>query len=401
MSVFDAYETEYALVHRPVFVWDAAANEGSEIAPSKRQILIVNCAGKVGCMSGTINITYGCVNPKQSSLKQPPEVFYSRILSYPVLVTVYRMLECHEMDIVPFSPNYISPADPRDHSEGGSELSWKSLLREAEEAGWCLFAVDVRNVYGIPFEVTLERKQDGTANALRTCIIAPGSTSRIVLPLKKFLLPEDVWSQPIPTLSDRQFVVDKSGMSTAEVKVQRELFWYREELLNVVHGRWREAGGTRFGELSLRQQRLTYPMLECLRTETAYIKLSLVCQDEQGSWADVPHREGKHFPSPNEFVSLRAEIANLSQQQLALTFDVNVDPIEYVLYEGALTGIPLGRLDPGESALVEVVLCFVTCGQFDIGGCVRMMGSLRNDGRVGASTLKVVVEAEEIHEGEA
>ena len=62
----------------------------------------------------------------------------------------------------------------------------------------------------------------------------------MVLPLKKIQLPEEITSQAIPMLSDRQFVVDKTKLSVVESKLQRELFWYREELFKSVHGHWRE-----------------------------------------------------------------------------------------------------------------------------------------------------------------
>ena len=62
----------------------------------------------------------------------------------------------------------------------------------------------------------------------------------MVLPLKMIQLPEEITSQSIPMLSDRQFVVDKTKLSAAEYKLQRELFWYREELFKSVHGHWRE-----------------------------------------------------------------------------------------------------------------------------------------------------------------
>ena len=62
----------------------------------------------------------------------------------------------------------------------------------------------------------------------------------MVLPLKKIQLPEEITSQAIPMLSDRQFVVDKMKLSIAEYKLQRELFWYREELFKSVRGHWRE-----------------------------------------------------------------------------------------------------------------------------------------------------------------
>lgn len=55
------------------------------------------------------------------------------------------------------------------------------------------------------------------------------------------ILPEDVITKPIPTLSDRQFVVAKSDLTAAEQKVQQELFWYREELFKCIRGQWQEA----------------------------------------------------------------------------------------------------------------------------------------------------------------
>ena len=62
----------------------------------------------------------------------------------------------------------------------------------------------------------------------------------MVLPLKKIQLSEEITSRAIPMLSDRQFVVDKTKLSVAEYKLQRELFWYREELFKSVRGHWRE-----------------------------------------------------------------------------------------------------------------------------------------------------------------
>jgi len=62
----------------------------------------------------------------------------------------------------------------------------------------------------------------------------------MILPLKKFQLPEEVTSQAIPMLSDRQFIVEKTKLSEEEDKLQRELFWYREELFKSVRGHWRE-----------------------------------------------------------------------------------------------------------------------------------------------------------------
>jgi trafficking protein particle complex subunit 9 len=113
-----------------------------------------------------INIAYGYVQRKQSSLVRPAEVFHTRQLSYPVLITVYQMLDCRAMDIIAFSPESLKLALPDGKSErvDGLRTSWRSLLQDASEVGWCLFTVDVRNTYGLPFEVVFERKKEGMLN---------------------------------------------------------------------------------------------------------------------------------------------------------------------------------------------------------------------------------------------
>jgi hypothetical protein len=64
------------------------------------------------------------------------------------------MLECYNMDVIPL----------RVGGHKGEETSANKrheLFRDVEEEGWCLFSIDVRNTYGMPFEVTLERVQNG------------------------------------------------------------------------------------------------------------------------------------------------------------------------------------------------------------------------------------------------
>jgi hypothetical protein len=69
------------------------------------------------------------------------------------------MLECYNMDIFPLSMG----------GYGAQRIAnkWQALFDDVEEEGWCLFSIDVRNTYGLPFEVTLERVQKGGGNVLR------------------------------------------------------------------------------------------------------------------------------------------------------------------------------------------------------------------------------------------
>ncbi|KAF8759071.1 hypothetical protein RHS01_02413 [Rhizoctonia solani] len=236
LTIAEAYETEYELVNRPVLRWDLDGTDASTItlAPRQKMPIWVTCFGKEGCTNATMRIHYSFARRDQVP---SPESFFLRSLYYPLLVTVYHTLECHAMDIVPYGGGLTSDDSPK---------------------LWCLFMIDVKNLYGQPFEVTFERTQegDGTDPASTTRLVAPGATSRVTIPIRRLSLSPEQVSRDVPTLSDRQFVVSKIGFTA----IQQELFWYRETLFDIVKGRWSEPGTGRTGEVSLRQQRLT---LQC------------------------------------------------------------------------------------------------------------------------------------------
>ncbi|KAF7338264.1 hypothetical protein MVEN_02051700 [Mycena venus] len=379
LSVFDTYETEYDLLHRPVFSWNK--EDAKDIPPGQKLTVNVNCYGKVGCTTGTIHVSYSYVHRPTASLDPSPQVFHTRQLSYPVMVTVYHMLECQGMDILPF------PSVPSELTEEQTETGEHYL---GNEAGWCLFSVEVRNTYGLPFEVSFERIQQGGVRGRTSTTVSPGSTSRMVIPIKKFILSEAHISQPIPTLSDRQFVVTKSKLSKAQERAQRELFWYREELFKRLRGRWREAGGSRSGDLSLRQQRMTLPMLETLRTETASIVMSLHRQEGEDQ-VPVTFTGGKYHPPSTEFVYLRTKVTNLSLTSLVFTIDFDFQSSPHVIFEGLLREVPIGRLESGESREVETGLCFLAYGRFEISAEAKVVGSTESKG---TGRLTAMVRAE-------
>lgn len=386
LSVFEMYETEYDLLHRKAFSW-RNEKEITNILPNQKVVLSVTCVGKVGCAHGTVHISYSQVNQEHEEQIPASDVFYTRQLSYPVTVTVYHMLECHDLSLMPM----VDVDYDYDSINRWASNSVVHLLPEVDDlAEWCLFAIDVRNTYGLPFEVTFEREQAGTESAAVSSTVPPGSMSRIMLPVKKFRLSDDQISQPIPTLSDRQFVVGKSKLSIEEEQAQRELFWYREELLKIVSARWKETNGDRHGDLSLRQQRLTLPMLKALRTDVVQVDLTLIVDNPDGSPQELDYSGGKYIASPNEMLYLRVEAVNSSLSPLVMTLDLVFDPAEQVLSEGVSSNIAIGKLKPDETKAVEVPLCFLCTGRFEIGAEARVMGALR-DSRVGASRVCISV----------
>lgn len=73
-----------------------------------------------------------------------------------------------------------------------------------------------------------------------------------------------------------------------------------------------QPGTGRTGELSLRQQRLTLPMLETLRLEDLTIQLSIVPDDAEVDLG-IKLLGGNRYRVPsNEFVHLKITVQNLS-----------------------------------------------------------------------------------------
>ena len=187
LSVFDTYETEYSLIHTPVFLWDQ--DEAKPVEPNQNLTITLQCFGKVGwyvpsqalkgvpdilcSTAGTIHISYA--HAKDPNLKDS-NAFYVRQVSYPLMVTVYHMLECSGMDILQF------PVYPQLRTPGqlNSRTDKFNVLQTDYDVGWCLFSIEVRNTYGSPFDVTLVRNQDDKPTASSTSTIPPGSVPRQV-----------------------------------------------------------------------------------------------------------------------------------------------------------------------------------------------------------------------------
>ena len=115
--------------------------------------------------SGAVHVSYAYVRRRQDTLQEPSEVFHTRQLSYPVLVTVYHMLECQAMDILSYSgaTTTLPPSAVADVDAIAPEArARKALLHVGDIADWCIFSIEIRNTYGLPFEVTFERNQEGS-----------------------------------------------------------------------------------------------------------------------------------------------------------------------------------------------------------------------------------------------
>lgn len=61
-----------------------------------------------------------------------------------------------------------------------------------------------------------------------------------MIPLPRMSIPLEELQKPIPALSERQYVVDKTKKTLEQVHAEREVFWFRERLLNTLSATWIE-----------------------------------------------------------------------------------------------------------------------------------------------------------------
>lgn len=68
-----------------------------------------------------------------------------------------------------------------------------------------------------------------------------------------------------------------------------------------------------------------------------------------------------------------------------------MDPSEHVVFEGVLSDMAVGQLESGESRVVEMAICFLVHGRFEISADVKVFNSPRVDSRAGIGNLIAIV----------
>ena len=135
-----------------------------------------------GSTDGSIQIDYGCLRRDASG--QPATTFHTRQITFPVLFTVYHTLEPHALDLVRLLPGptaWETTPKAQNASTAGNSLAIDSLQR-CSDGRHCLLGLSVRNVYGVPFEVSIARPvTNGPEDVAVTRLVPPGATERYVM----------------------------------------------------------------------------------------------------------------------------------------------------------------------------------------------------------------------------
>lgn len=98
-----------------------------------------------------------------------------------MLLTVFRTLESHSLNLIRFTgknkdvdpssldvpqvsglvgpPSPSLGSIPRQRIEEAAEIRLRDTIASESDIEHCLVSIDIRNVYGQPFEVTFERRE--------------------------------------------------------------------------------------------------------------------------------------------------------------------------------------------------------------------------------------------------
>lgn len=355
ISLDETHEMEYTLAHEPVF--RPCADVSTMNIPARgRAIVEINCYGRVGCNQGLITVEYGC--NKNGGIEQT----YARQLTYPLLLTVQQTLEVQQISALPFegvesasevdqkgyfglwptSPNVSAstsqPMTPTQMTQTSTPAPQSPLIEQSQllqntskNSKEFLLIVDIRNSFGTPFEVVLERVKEEEDEEYNTefgvCrLVQPGSTARLVLPVRRMKLPEVTSTASIPSICERQFTVSQASLPLEKERIIREIFWYSQELFKNVRLFWREPDSTtdrpRAGNLNLnlRKHKLSRRMCEVAKLDN--IEMDLVTT---GSWDKMEIGKGSQ---------LRLRIANKSERSFKLKYKLHVSVEGCLIIEG-------------------------------------------------------------------
>ena len=408
MSPAELYEAEVAAYRRPAFRWILGDKmDNQHILPNSTLKIRVEIFGKPGLTHGVIQISYGHLGVPRSDVG---EYFNIRQLSIPISVTVNASIDLVRNRIIPFTGDFAwwnqhqEPSSNHNHDRSPlieeHDLDTQKSLQQFQPLlnnlgvdnnnsnDHCLVLLDFFNSWSRPLDISLKVRKPTSTNitaedtwkgaytVLET--VQSGSTCRILIQLLRLIL--DHCHAPIPSINPknkRQFVLSASKISPELEKVNRELFWYREEILKYLRADWEEPGTGRRGEVELRNLQLTPQMVESIKLADFGIDLSVLSMTEHGLNKSVRQIGRARFTlDVDTFVTINTRMINrLSHPVYPLLRlqpgmreqpdSVALDLSKKIAFNGLLQRA-LPPIAAGESRDVPIGMVFLSTGEYEI-----------------------------------
>ncbi|TVY65556.1 Transport protein particle subunit [Lachnellula suecica] len=288
-SPAELYEYELIFAQKQALRWVPKDGELPYIEPGGTTTFEMEVLGKPGLTSAVVQVDYAYLGVPPTEVQ---EKFHTRQVSLPLTITVNASLELTRMDVLPLTGTI--PRSLWAKTEAG-----KDSEKDITPDDYCLLLLDLRNAWPSHLHVHLDISDGGTIDEE----ILPGNTSRIMFPVPRIYLDDPHLAIPaLDPSRQRQFVVSTGKISADSERSSREAFWYREEILKMLHGTWHtKTGPSRNGETELRGIRLSQRMVEAIKIEEVGIDLIV-----NGSGSQKP----RHEIFTDDFAELKVRVTN-------------------------------------------------------------------------------------------
>jgi trafficking protein particle complex subunit 9 len=358
-SAAELYECELIYARKQALRWKMKDSEKLYIDPGGTATFEMEILGRPGLTSAVVQIDYAHLGVPAGDVQ---DKFHTRQVSLPLTVTVNASIELARMDVLP-----LTGSIPRS--------LWSNVNGEDEDEtftpdDYCLLLLDLRNAWPCQLQVHLDIANGGAIDEE----ILPGNTSRIMFPIRRVLLEDP--SASIPALDPsraRQFVVSTGRVSADTERASREAFWYREEILKILHGAWvTKSGPHRNGEIELRGLRLTPRMIEALKIDDIGIELSV---------NGIGSRDLKQELFTDSFSELKVKITNRTSDTISpflriqpsirnQPHNISLDLSKKLVWNGIQQEV-LPDLPGHETAEIRIGLTPLARGEFEISASVE------------------------------
>ncbi|CAG8959634.1 hypothetical protein HYFRA_00001537 [Hymenoscyphus fraxineus] len=359
-SPAELYEFELLLARKQSLRWLPKEGETPYIAPGSTATFEMEILGKPGLTHAMVHIDYAYLGVPQTEVE---DKFHTRQVSLPLTITVNASLELSKMDILPLTGNI-----PRSLWEKEENTSQHG--EEITPENYCLLTLDFRNAWPSRLHVCLGITN---GNSIEEDLL-PGNATRLMFPIPRIFLEDSC--RAIPALDpsrQRQFVVSAGKISAETERTSREAFWYREEILKMIHGTWSTSSGSpRTGEIELRGIRLTQRMIDAIKIPDIGIEIRMNGQPAQNS---------QHQIITDNFDTLQVRIRNRSSHSIypllriqpsirSQSNRVSLDVTRKLVWNGTLQQT-LPPLPAQGTTEVEIGVTALSRGEFEISATVE------------------------------
>ncbi|KAF2432208.1 Trs120-domain-containing protein [Tothia fuscella] len=377
LSPAELFELEHQLAYNPAI--RICGDPPTQIGSGETKDFEFEVHGKPGLTTAVVHIDYATLSTPH--LKSD-ENFYTRQVTVPITVTVNASIQLQKLEIMPISSNHIWR-----HNISGNDRLQKQVVingsqgNEYSEHESCLLLLDLRNAWPTPLEITLRITNGDTSQE----VIQPGHVSRMIVLLPKIYI-ENPHAR-IRSANERQFVVSAANLSPESERLNREIFWYREELLKLLQASWRQEDDGRSGSIDLRSMiRLNSRMVGTLKLGDVAFEMTVLGSDA----AEVQQTARSTFTiQVDDYLTLRIRVTNRSQTTIypllrlgpALAHqpqDIALELGKRFVWSGSLQQV-LKPLEPGGVVETNLAICALCSGEYELGATVEEIKVCKRD----------------------